>query len=152
PLARQRRVPGPCPTRVFLRRSPRDTFRSMQTSAGGDRVQRRTPPHVSGWTPLGCALAYRRDPLAFLRQQRARFGPLFTLDLAGFALTVIGEIEPATQFLRARDDQVSARNAQAEIGFEVMLGKSAVAIATDVHQLLLTRERRLWAGDLEARL
>ncbi|HJL32335.1 MAG TPA: hypothetical protein RMI62_24835, partial [Polyangiaceae bacterium LLY-WYZ-15_(1-7)] len=113
------------------------------------------PPRVPAAPLIGGlagALAYRRDPPAFLRRWRARLGPVFTLSLAGVEMTVVAGPAEAEPVLRAPDTRLGARAAQARFGFERTLGPIALHVGTDLHQTLLVRERRRWDGDLEARL
>ena len=52
------------------------------------------PPLVTSMIPfLGCSLAYKRDPRKFLLQCVKKFGPVFTLDLAGWHITVLASAD-----------------------------------------------------------
>lgn len=110
------------------------------------------PPRIGGRTPLGCAIAYRRNPVAFLRQTRARVGDIFTLDLAGLEITLVADPHALDVFHAAEESVLSARAAQSDIGFGEVLGELNIHPAADLHRRLLGPERKTWAGDLRARL
>lgn len=106
------------------------------------------PPLVGGYTPLGCALAYRPDPATFLTRMVRDVGPVFTLDLAGLKMTIVADPELLGQVHLTPEAVLSARTAQAELGFERTLGAVNVRTATDHHRALLTTDLRTWKGDL----
>ena len=76
------------------------------------------PPLVGGYTPLGCALAYRPDPATFLTRMVRDVGSVFTLDLAGLKMTIVADPELLGQVHLAPEAVLSARSAQAELGFD----------------------------------
>lgn len=125
----------PSPTMLFERVT-------VRASSHGE------PPTVGGLGPLGCALAYRPDPAAFLTRMVEQVGPVFTLDLAGVRMTIVADPELLGTVHRAAESRLSARTAQAELGFEITLGSANVREATDYHRILLTQELRVWQGDL----
>lgn len=110
------------------------------------------PPRVGGATPLGCALQYRRDPVGFLRRTQARVGDVFTLDLAGLEITLVACPERLAAFHAAPEDRLSARRAQADIGFAIVLGEINIHPAADIHRRLFGPDRKRWANDLRGRL
>ncbi len=119
----------------------------------GDRVTVRAgkngePPVVGGLGPLGCALAYRPDPAAFLLRMVEEAGPVFTLRLPGLPMTVVADPALLGVFHRAEESRLSARAAQADLGFEITLGEANVRAGTDLHHRLLTTDLRAWRGDL----
>jgi sterol 14alpha-demethylase len=81
----------------------------MPTAAGAGRT---APPAVSGGLPwLGHALAFRRDPVAFLLQGRERLGDVFSFRLAGARVTALTGLSAQAAFFQAPEDQLSARAA-----------------------------------------
>lgn len=121
----------------------------FRRSAGNDPGE---PPRIGGRTPLGCAIAYRRNPVAFLRQTQAQVGDIFTLDLAGLEMTLVADPHALDIFHAAEESVLSARAAQSDIGFGEVLGEINIHPAADLHRRLLGPERKTWAGDLRARL
>lgn len=109
------------------------------------------PPRIGGLGPLGCAIAYRRDPASFLARVAAEAGPVFTLNMAGAHMTVVTDPELLRVFHRASEEALSARDAQADLGFQTTLGSPSVREGTDLHRRLLTHDLRSWGGDLFAR-
>ena len=56
------------------------------------------PPRAPGSVPLlGHALAYKRDPAAFLAAACARVGPIFQLNLAGKHMIVVASAPEAVK-------------------------------------------------------
>jgi cytochrome P450 len=96
---------------------------------------RRAPlaPHC---LPLiGHALAYKRDPAAFLTRACDACGPVFRINLAGRHFVVVGsDRETMRQVACAGEDVLSARAAVLDIGFEQTLGLMNVTSGTDFHR------------------
>lgn len=110
------------------------------------------PPRIGGAPLLGCALAYRRDPVGFLKRTRAEVGDIFTLDLAGLEITLVADPHALDTFHDADESVLSARAAQSDIGFGEVLGTLNIHPAADFHRRLLGPDRKLWAGDLRTRI
>jgi sterol 14-demethylase len=70
------------------------------------------PPLARTRVPLvGPAIAFGRDPLAFLADCRRRHGDVFTVDLLAYRMTfMIGEAEQR-RFFRAKDDELDLKSA-----------------------------------------
>ena len=80
-----------------------------ERAAGRDRP---APPALSGGLPwLGHALAFRRDPVAFLLRAAARLGDVFSFRLAGIRVTALTGPAAQAAFFQAPEDQLSAREA-----------------------------------------
>jgi cytochrome P450 len=94
------------------------------------------PPLAPQCYPLiGHALAYKRDPAAFLTRACEVCGPVFRINLAGRWFTVVGS-DRATmrQVACASEDVLSAQAAVLDIGFEQTLGLTNVTVGTDFHR------------------
>jgi cytochrome P450 len=94
------------------------------------------PPLAPRCFPLiGHALAYKRDPAAFLTRACEVCGPVFRINLAGRCFTVVGS-DPAAmrQVACASEDVLSARAAVLDIGFEQTLGLTNVTVGTHFHR------------------
>ena len=94
------------------------------------------PPIAPRCLPLiGHALAYKRDPAAFLTRAGEACGPVFRINLAGRWFVVVGS-DRATmrQVACASEDVLSARAAVLDIGFEQTLGLTNVTVGTDFHR------------------
>jgi cytochrome P450 len=95
-------------------------------------------PLASGWIPLlGNALAYKADPVAYLRAQHAQHGGIFVMDLAGFSTVLVAGFSSLKQFAAAPESVLSAREAVADFGFRETLGDMNVFVGTDVHKMAL---------------
>ena len=94
------------------------------------------PPVAPGAVPiLGHALAYKDDPAAFLVATCESVGPIFSINLAGKRMIVVGPSITATkQVALAPESQLSARQAVADIGFNETLGPLNVFRGTDMHK------------------
>ena len=92
---------------------------------------------------IGHALAYKKDPAAFLLRQSQLVGSVFRINLAGRRMivlcggsedTVIGLLKKA---MNASERILSSRDPVADIGFEYTLGKANVYDGTDFHKRLI---------------
>jgi hypothetical protein len=84
---------------------------------------------------LGHALAYKDDPAAFLVATCESVGPIFSINLAGKRMIVVGpSINATKQVALAPESQLSARQAVADIGFNETLGPLNVFRGTDMHK------------------
>ena len=94
------------------------------------------PPVAPGAVPiLGHALAYKDDPAAFLVATCESVGPIFSINLAGKRMIVVGpSINATKQVALAPESQLSARQAVADIGFNETLGPLNVFRGTDMHK------------------
>ncbi len=87
---------------------------------------------------LGHALAYRRDPAAFVTAQCRAVGACFQLDLAGKRMVVVGPDREATRRVASAPESVlSARQAVLDIGFAETLGRLNVQVGTDLHKRIV---------------
>ena len=77
------------------------------------RRRRELPPRATGHLPLlGHALAFKRDPAAFITQQCREVGSCFTLYLAGKKMIVVGHDRGVVkQVAHASESALSARQA-----------------------------------------
>jgi cytochrome P450 len=100
-------------------------------------------PWATGGVPLlGHALAYKRDPAAFITAQRKAAGDVFRLNLAGKRMIVIaGGAENVKAVAFASERRFSARAAVRDIGFGELLGQRNVDAGTDFHARVLRRWR-----------
>lgn len=100
-------------------------------------------PWATGGVPLlGHALAYKRDPAAFITAQRKAVGDVFRLNLAGKRMIVIaGGAENVKAVAFAPERRFSARAAVRDIGFGELLGERNVDAGTDFHARVLRRWR-----------
>ena len=94
------------------------------------------PPLAPSNLPLiGHALAYKRDPAAFLTRACEVCGPVFRINLAGRCFVVVGSDRSAMrQVACASEDVLSARAAVLDVGFEQTLGLMNVTMGTDFHR------------------
>lgn len=83
----------------------------MPDAKAAPRNGRAAPPLPGGLPWLGHALPFRRDPVAFLLQSRARLGDVFSFRLAGTCVTALTGLAAQTAFFQAPEDQLSARAA-----------------------------------------
>ena len=118
---------------VFLHRQIRTT------NIGGSIPQAR-----DGRPFIGHALAYKKNPAAFLIRQAQTVGSVFRINLAGRRMVVLtcgGASESEMQQVKTAMDlperQLSARDAVADIGFEYTLGRANVYEGTDFHKRLI---------------
>jgi sterol 14-demethylase len=72
---------------------------------------RRPPPLPGGLPLLGHAWELRRDPVGLLDRGRRQLGDTFSLRLAGARVTALIGPQANEAFFRARDDELSAREA-----------------------------------------
>jgi cytochrome P450 len=87
---------------------------------------------------LGNALAFKADSPAFLRDNAARLGPVFELNLAGFRLVLIGDDATLIkQYFRAGEARLSSYQALADVGFADALGHFNVFEAPSIFRTLL---------------
>ncbi|XP_076872857.1 24-hydroxycholesterol 7-alpha-hydroxylase isoform X2 [Brachyhypopomus gauderio] len=62
------------------------------------------PPCIRGWIPwLGAAFEFGQAPLHFIAQARARYGPVFTVLVAGKRLTFVTHHEDFRAFFMSKD-------------------------------------------------
>ena len=96
----------------------------------------RLPPLAPSHLPLiGHALAYKRDPAAFLTRACEVCGPVFRINLAGRCFVVVGsDRSTMRQVACAGEDVLSARAAVLDVGFEQTLGLMNVIVGTDFHR------------------
>jgi cytochrome P450 len=96
----------------------------------------RRPPLAPNSLPfIGHALAYKRDPAAFLTRACEVVGPVFRINLAGRCFVVVGpDRDTMRQVACAAEHELSARAAVLDIGFEQTLGLMNVAHGTDFHR------------------
>ena len=99
-------------------------------------------PVAEGGLPLlGHALQYQEDPTACIRRQEQLVGKIFSLNLAGRRMVVIGsDSEAMKQVTMQRPTVLSAQRAVAEIGFEYLLGSTNVYKGTPFHKRVLKEE------------
>jgi cytochrome P450 len=81
-----------------------------------------------------------------------RHGAVFTLDLAGFEITLVSDLALLDTLLNTPEERLSARAALADAGFDITLGDDSLQRGTEAHHALLTRERRIWASDFSKQL
>mmetsp|Transcript_26895 Transcript_26895/g.58808 ORF Transcript_26895/g.58808 Transcript_26895/m.58808 type:complete len:543 (+) Transcript_26895:117-1745(+) len=92
---------------------------------------------------LGQALAYKKDPAAFLLRQYESVGSIFRINLAGRRMTVLCgsgkdmEMNLVKKVATMPERLLSAREAVSDIGFEYTLGKANVFEGTDFHKRLI---------------
>lgn len=98
------------------------------------------PTATGNWPLVGHALAYKRDPRAFLSEQCSKVGPVFKVNLAGKRMVIIGDCRAAVdQVANAPERLMSARDAVAAVGFAETLGPRNVHEGTDFHKRTLKR-------------
>ncbi|CAE7419543.1 CYP714C3 [Symbiodinium sp. CCMP2456] len=99
-------------------------------------------PVAEGGLPLlGHALQYQEDPTACIRRQELLVGKVFSLNLAGRRMVVIGSDSEAMKQVTMQPPTVlSAQRAVAEIGFEYLLGSTNVYKGTTFHKRVLKEE------------
>ncbi|KAK1805429.1 hypothetical protein P4O66_019746 [Electrophorus voltai] len=62
------------------------------------------PPCIKGWIPwFGAAFEFGQAPLHFIAQARARYGPVFTVLVAGKRLTFVTDHEDFQAFFMSKD-------------------------------------------------
>ena len=92
---------------------------------------------------LGQALAYKKDPAAFLLRQCKSVGSIFRINLAGRRMIVLCgsgkdmEMNLVKKVATMPERILSAREAVSDIGFEYTLGKANVFEGTDFHKRLI---------------
>jgi cytochrome P450 len=101
------------------------------------------------WAPdkipiLGHALAYRKDPTGFLLRAFKQVGAIFQLNLAGKHMFVVADMEAQRIVSKAPERVLSARQAVADIGFDVTLGTLNVHKGTDLHKGIV---KAMWQKD-----
>ncbi|CAL1547662.1 unnamed protein product [Lymnaea stagnalis] len=72
------------------------------------------PPIYSGWMPwLGCGLEFGKSPLTFIELMRQKYGPVYTLKVAGERMTFLTDPEDFHIFFRSVnvDFQKAVQNA-----------------------------------------
>lgn len=102
-----------------------------QPSTKKTRSCESVPPTVPGELPwLGHALAYKKDPIGFLRKCEQTVGPVFRINLAGRRLLVVtggggdDDDRSLVRFVaRQPDERLSLRQAVEEFGFCYILGR-----------------------------
>ena len=120
---------------VFLHRQIRTT------NIGGSIPQAR-----DGSPFIGHALAYKKNPAAFLIRQAQTVGSVFRINLAGRRMVVLtcggaseSEMQQVKTAMTLPESQLSARDAVADIGFEYTLGRANVYEGTDFHKRLIKK-------------
>ena len=119
---------------VFLHRQ----IRTGTTTIGGSIPQAR-----DGSPLIGHALAYKKNPAAFLIRQAQTVGSVFRINLAGRRMIVLcggaseSEMQQVKTAMTLPERQLSARDAVADIGFEYTLGRANVYEGTDFHKRLI---------------
>ncbi|KAA0708387.1 24-hydroxycholesterol 7-alpha-hydroxylase [Triplophysa tibetana] len=62
------------------------------------------PPCIRGWIPwFGAAFEFGKEPLHFIQQARATYGPVFTVEVAGKRLTFLTLNEDFKAFFTSKD-------------------------------------------------
>src|SRR6516225_11325456 len=95
---------------VYGARCHRATERGRRHLGGASLVS--AVPTLAGGLPwLGHALAFQRNPVAFLEEGLARHGEIFRFGLCGKTVYALLSPHGNEAFFRAPDDQLSAREA-----------------------------------------
>uniref|UniRef100_H2YXF3 Cytochrome P450 n=1 Tax=Ciona savignyi TaxID=51511 RepID=H2YXF3_CIOSA len=69
------------------------------------KQKRGEPPIVPFWIPwLGSGLTYQKDPIAFLKKQTKKYGPIFTVFMGGNYFTFV--TDPFTHPLVAKEGKI----------------------------------------------
>lgn len=120
-------------------------------------LSRKRSPRASGGVPnategsflLGHALAYKKDPAAFLLRQSRTVGSIFRINLAGRRMTVLSgcgggkgenlsaEVNLLKNAVNTPERILSARDAVSSIGFEHTLGVANVYEGTNFHKRVI---------------
>lgn len=96
---------------------------------------RTDPTFVSPVPGLGCALAFKNDPVKFLcdvARNSSSFGAV-TLNMAGLHLRWLLDADEARLFYKAKEDQMSSFGALHKIGFAKTLGSLNVNVGGSLH-------------------
>ena len=131
-----------------------------RASASPSRRSTKAPP---GFTPipeavggaplLGHALKYKQCPASFVMRQCATVGPIFSINLAGKRMIVVGNSEELLRQVACQPERVlSAREAVAQVGFDQMLGHFSVHRGTDLHKRILKTMLRSDTGGIDAQV
>jgi hypothetical protein len=111
--------------------------------------KRRSQTDVISPVPwLGCALAYRSDPVAFLCRIAER-GRNVTLNMAGLRMKLLVEPEDVALFYRSQT--LSSEAALEPLGFVDTLGSLNVQVGGQLHNQLI-RGGRSFGPDVQQRL
>lgn len=132
-------------------------LRSSSTDGDDDDVPpgfTRIPEAVGASAPLlGHALEYKRCPASFVVGQCATVGPIFSINLAGKRMIVVGNSEELLRQVACQPERVlSARAAVAQVGFDQMLGDFSVRRGTDLHKRILKAMLRSDTGGIDAQV
>lgn len=115
-----------------------------------DRKQKRfwPPCYIGAWRIpwIGCAFEFGKAPLYFIEEARVKFGPVFTLKVAGERLTFVTELEDFDHFFLS--PSVDFQGAvQSAVSKTASISKESFAkYHTKIHDTL---KGRLAAGHLE---
>ena len=96
------------------------------------------PPLATPYYPLlGNALSYKSTPHLFMIQQTKKLGPVFRINLAGMATTVVTCSSTLRQFGQCPETTLSSKEAIKDFGFEYVLGALNVFHGTDFHKYII---------------
>eukprot|EP01125_Pyxidicula_operculata_P020352 TRINITY_DN7513_c0_g1_i11.p1 TRINITY_DN7513_c0_g1~~TRINITY_DN7513_c0_g1_i11.p1 ORF type:complete len:437 (+),score=65.83 TRINITY_DN7513_c0_g1_i11:1053-2363(+) len=97
----------------------------------------KLPPEPFHWFWIGNMVRYGLDPVAFMSKMCKAYGGVFTLNLAGRQIVVVGDRGALSQVYRSNDSILSSIESIKDFGFLETTGSVSINHGTSLHKSVI---------------